>query len=143
MYPRPCMSVEVVNVGSRKCFPFSPRTVHHTLTTMCCASRPVLLQPCEVNITKHPVATDAQTPSMNPGQFTPAAAEAVCLTHVMYYNVDHHPDPLKDLLCEVGHHPTPPLKLLLLLSPSYNVCPIHHQNILLTHHHYTPLKSLQ
>ena len=133
-------------------FPISPCTAHHVLTTMCCASYPVRLQPREVlTITQHHVATDAaQTPSMNPGQFTPAAAEAVCLTHVMY-NVDRHPDYLKDLLREVGHHHSPPRheKLLLLLPPSHPVPPLEarwsnlSQKPTTAHPHCTTLMSLQ
>ena len=125
-------------------FPISPRTAHHTLTTMCCASRPVLLQPREVTITKHHDTTDAQTSSMNPDQFTYPAAEAVYLTHVTY-SVDHYPD----LPHELGHPCPPRGATAAAAAPSHPVPPregrwsSQGQNPTTAHLHYTPLKSLQ
>ena len=129
-------------MGSRKCFPFSPRTPHHTLTTMCCASQPVLLQPREVTITKHHDTTDAQTSAMNPGQFTQPAAGAVYLTYMMY-SVDHYPD----LPHEVGK-PCPP-RGTTAAAPSHPVLPREgrwsssSQKHTTAHRHCTPLMSLQ
>ena len=125
-------------------FPISPRTPHHTLATMCCASRPVLLQPREVTITKHHDTTDAQTSSMNPDQFTYPAAEAVYLTHVTY-SVDHYPD----LPHELGHPCPPRGATAAAAAPSHPVSPRdgrwsgQGQNPTTAHLHYTPLKSIQ